>query len=92
MAGAENIVNATFEVTSGALCFGSLHDILKGAAAPIQVAPSPRPRAGGTIKYQPMEHNVAAKSGAWNVYTLLDVNTSSVEGWFATHVDVDNPV
>jgi hypothetical protein len=32
MAGAENIVNTTFDVTSGALCFGSVHDILKSAA------------------------------------------------------------
>lgn len=89
MAGAETIVSATFDVTSGALCFGSLHDILQGAAAAIQIAPSPRPRRGGTVMFQPMVHNVGAKTGTWNAYTLLDVNTSSVQGWFAAHVEVD---
>jgi hypothetical protein len=89
MAGAETIISATFDITSGALCFGSLHDILQGAAAAIQMAPSPRPRRSGTVKFQPMVHNVGAKTGTWNAYTLLDVNTSSVQGWFAAHVEVD---
>ncbi|KIN03348.1 hypothetical protein OIDMADRAFT_51317 [Oidiodendron maius Zn] len=73
MASAETIVSATLDVTSGALCFGSLGDILQGAAAAIQVGPSPRPRGGGTVKYQPMVHNVGAKTGTWNAYTLFDV-------------------
>lgn len=54
MAGAENIVNTTFDVTSGALCFGSMHDILKSAAGrskwhrlPVHVlAEPPRPAKG----------------------------------------------
>ena len=89
MASAKTIVSATFEVTSGALCFGSLHNILQGAAAAIQIAPGPRPRRGGTIKYQPMVHNVGAETGTWNAYTLLDVNTSSIQGWFAAQIEVD---
>jgi hypothetical protein len=90
MASAQTIVSATCDVTSGAFCFGSLHDILQGAAAVIQIAPSPRPRLCGTVNYQPMVHNVGAKMGIWNAYTLLDTNTSSVQVWFAAHVEVDS--
>ncbi|KAJ6440247.1 pre-mRNA splicing factor slt11 [Purpureocillium lavendulum] len=85
----QGISNATFQVTSGAICFGSLNDILRGAAATIQVGPSPRPQPSGTIRVQPMEHNIGARNGSWNTFPLLDVKSSSVEGWFAAHSDVD---
>ena len=83
------LAHATFTVSSGAVCFGLLIDILKGAEAAIQEPPSPRPHAGGTVIYHPLEHNVTARNGIWNAYTLVDVNTSRVEGWFAASADID---
>ncbi|GJN78367.1 hypothetical protein PLIIFM63780_001861 [Purpureocillium lilacinum] len=88
MAG-QGIVNATFQVVSGALCFGSLSEILKGSHATIQVAPTPRPQGSGTILRQPLQYNVAARNGSWNKFALLNVESSNVEGWFAAHSDVD---
>ncbi|KAL3963313.1 hypothetical protein ACCO45_000317 [Purpureocillium lilacinum] len=88
MAG-QGIVNATFQVVSGALCFGSLSEILKGSHATIQVAPTPRPQGSGTILRQPLQYNVAARNGSWNKFALLNVESSNVEGWFAAHSAVD---
>ncbi|KAF4986382.1 hypothetical protein FDECE_15987 [Fusarium decemcellulare] len=88
MAGSSTIA-ASFEVTSGALCFGSLTNILRGAEIPIQLAPNPRPHLSGTVISHPQEFNVPAKKGTWRAYTLLKVDSSRVEGWFAAHQDVD---
>ncbi|KAH7110409.1 hypothetical protein B0J13DRAFT_577899 [Dactylonectria estremocensis] len=83
------IINASFEVTSGAVCFGALPDILQGSAAPIQPPPNPRPRVSGTVTMHPLEYNVPAAKGTWNAYTLLQMEASQVEGWFAAHQNVD---
>lgn len=89
MTSTESTISAPFDVTSGALCFGSLHDILEGAAAPIPTGPSPHPRRDGTAEDQPMVHNVRAKTGTWEAYALLDIKNFTVQGWFAAHAEVD---
>lgn len=86
------IISATFKISSRALCFGPLGDILKGAESPIQEPPETRPHLGGTVMYHPLEYNVAARNGVWNAYKLLDVATSSVEGWFAASADMEDPL
>ncbi|KAJ3541693.1 hypothetical protein NM208_g4489 [Fusarium decemcellulare] len=82
-------IAASFEVTSGAICFGSLTNILRGAETSIQPAPNPRPHLTGTVISHPQEFNIPAKKGIWNAYTLLEAESSRVEGWFVAHEDVD---
>ncbi|KAM0429971.1 hypothetical protein ACHAPT_005976 [Fusarium lateritium] len=84
-------VECCLTVTSGALCFGTLSNILQGAQVPIQPPPTPSPRAKGTVVAHEIEHNVPAKNGTWNVYKLCDIDSLRVDGWFAAHKDV-NPL
>ena len=85
-------ITASFKVTSGALCFGTLHDVTRGADAPIQRSPHTTPQAGGTVKVHPMEYNVAAKNGVWNAYALVTLNTVHVVAWFVVHESVRDPL
>ena len=82
---------ATIFVSSGRLCFGELHNIWNGATTPVQVPglPTPRPRAFGTVKAQPIEYNIAARNGKWNAFQLVDLVTKQVTAWLLTHSDVD---
>ncbi len=80
---------ATVSVSSGCLCFGALHNIWNGASMPVQAFPTTRPRTSGTVQAQPLEFNVAARNGVWNVFKLIDVRTKQVAAWFLAHSDVD---
>ncbi|KAJ6439252.1 transposase [Purpureocillium lavendulum] len=86
-------ITASFQVTSGALCFGSLLEISEGAAAPVRQSPHARPElGGGTVQVQPMAYNVAAKNGTWNAYGLVAQDSSFVVAWFIAHESVDEPL
>ena len=87
----QGIVSATFQVGSGALCFGSLSDIRRGANTTIQAAPHPERHGRGTIVTQSLEYNLPARNGPWTTFPLVDVGSSTVQGWFAAHSDV-NPL
>jgi hypothetical protein len=84
-------VYSTISVTSGRLCFGELHNIWNGASTPVQLegCPAPRPQLSGTVKLQPIEYNIAARNGIWNVFRLIDLSTKEVAAWFLAHSDVD---
>ena len=84
-----NRIDSSFTVTSGALCFGTLSNILQGAQAPIQSPPTPSPCLTGTVVAHQFEHNVPAKNGTWKVYKLRDIDSPRVDGWFAAHQEVD---
>ncbi|EEU35633.1 uncharacterized protein NECHADRAFT_86843 [Fusarium vanettenii 77-13-4] len=84
-----NHIASSFTVTSGALCFGTLSNMLGGAHALIQYPPTSSPRPTGTVVAHQFEHNVPAKNGDWNVYKLRDIDSPRVDGWFAAHQDVD---
>ncbi|KAJ3456693.1 hypothetical protein MRS44_016716 [Fusarium solani] len=84
-----NHISCSFTVTSGALCFGTLSNMLQGAQALIQSPPTPSPRLTGTVVAHQFEHNVPAKNGTWNVYKLRDIDSPRVDGWFAAHQEVD---
>ncbi|PHH84742.1 hypothetical protein CDD83_1464 [Cordyceps sp. RAO-2017] len=81
--------DARFDVGSGAVCFGTLSDIRRGAEASAQAPLDPRPRLAGTVVEHPLAFHVAAANGTWNVFALRHLATSSVAGWFAAHADVD---
>lgn len=83
--------HATISVSSGYLCFGSLHNIWNGASSPLQGFPSApaRPQAFGTVKTQPVEFNIVARKGTWNAFQLVDLRTSEVAAWFLAHSGVD---
>jgi hypothetical protein len=84
---------ATFFVTSGALCYGALHNIWGGAVAAVnyEAFRNIQPHVGGTVKHHQLTHNVPALNGTWNVFQLVDVDTKMVTGWFASHIDI-NPM
>lgn len=82
-------IHSTFSVSSGHLCFGSLHNIWQGASAPLQVFPTARPQAGGTIILHHIDHNVPAQNGSWNAFQLVHSGSEAAAAWFVAHSDVD---
>ncbi|KAK6525511.1 hypothetical protein TWF694_005641 [Orbilia ellipsospora] len=91
MMGSRPKVFSTFKVESGSLCFGALHNIWSGSTLPVQQFPLVRPQLSGTVAVHPLEHNIVAKRGTWNVFQLVDTASREVCGWFVSHTDV-NPV
>jgi len=80
----------TFEVSSGAICFGPLQDIERAAQISIQPPSSPPLRSGGTIYYHDLEHNVQAENGSWHAYRLFHTEKPDIAvAWFAAHELVD---
>jgi hypothetical protein len=77
-----------FSVTSGALCFGSLQNILVGAATPVQSFPNVQPEPSGTVRIHRLEFNVPAQNGTWLVFQLINIMSKSVTGYFVCHADV----
>ncbi|KAM5347340.1 hypothetical protein ACJ41O_010345 [Fusarium nematophilum] len=82
-------IHSTFSVSSGHLCYGSLHNIWQGASAPLQGFPTARPQTSGTIILHRVDHNVPAQNGTWNVFQLVGSEPEAVGGWFVAHQDVD---
>lgn len=82
------VVNSTFSVTSGCLCFGTLHNIWAGASSvALPGFPTVRPNKAGV---QRLEFNIAAQNGTWNVYQLKDArDRNKTNGWFASHSSLD---
>ncbi len=81
--------HSSFTVSSGAICFGDLHNIWDGAGASLQPfrEDPPDPLIGGTVRVQPTEFNTPAQDGEWRVYELR--TPQGTTGWFAAHEDVD---
>uniref|UniRef100_A0A8H7NEM9 Uncharacterized protein n=1 Tax=Bionectria ochroleuca TaxID=29856 RepID=A0A8H7NEM9_BIOOC len=82
-------VYGTFIVSSGCVCFGSLHNIWGGSLAPVQPFRQVKPQPSGTVSAHEFKHNIAAVNGTWNVFQLKDLRSGQASGWFACHVDVD---
>lgn len=80
----------TFTVSSGAICFGPLHDIDRASTIPIQrPAENPKPKLGGTVASCEIEHNIAAQNGAWTAYPLLRTKwAKNPAAWFVAHEQV----
>ncbi|CAK9785067.1 unnamed protein product [Cutaneotrichosporon oleaginosum] len=77
----------SFTVSSGAICFGDLHNMWHGAGVPIQpfrTTPADM-EVGGTVRVQQSEYNTVARNGVWHVYALI---CRGVTGWFAAHESV----
>ncbi|KAL5316294.1 hypothetical protein ACEPPN_015339 [Leptodophora sp. 'Broadleaf-Isolate-01'] len=86
-------VYTQFTVTSGCLCYGDLHNIWHGASSLIQEFPTTVDRhAGGTVKAQILEYNIAAQNGIWNTFQLVEKGTDRHCAWFVSHSDVDPEV
>ncbi|KAK6498552.1 hypothetical protein TWF481_011140 [Arthrobotrys musiformis] len=82
-------VHATFAVTSGCVCFGSLHNIWSGSTVPIQGFPAVRPKPSGTIVIHELQYNIVAKNGTWNAYRLVDNRNNGVSAWYLSHSSVE---
>ncbi|KAK6360785.1 hypothetical protein TWF730_006907 [Orbilia blumenaviensis] len=82
-------IHATLRVTSGAVCFGALHNIWSGSTAQIHGFPSVRPHVSGTVRTHDISYNVKAKNGIWNVHRLVDNRGSGVCAWFVSHSGID---
>ncbi|KAH7117494.1 hypothetical protein EDB81DRAFT_952907 [Dactylonectria macrodidyma] len=82
-------IHSTFSVTSGHLCFGSLHNIWQGASAPLQGFPTARPQTSGTVIIHRIDHNVPALNGTWNVFQLVGSESNDTAAWFVAQSDVD---
>lgn len=84
-----------FTVSSGAICFGPLRDVLRASRTPIQTPPEPpaKPVPDGIpfIKQQQqMEHNVPAQNGTWTALPLVTMlKPHRTTAWFVAHSDVD---
>jgi len=77
-------------VTSGRICFGALHNIYDGALAPpVNGFPTLQSQASGTVVVHPLQFNIAALSGTWNAYRLVDLRNNEVVAWFVAHDSVD---
>ncbi|KAF5691276.1 hypothetical protein FDENT_3510 [Fusarium denticulatum] len=83
------IIDSTFSVVSGELCFGSLHNIWFGSSAPSQGLPFAPPQPSGTVIAHSINYNIAAQKGIWNVFKLVASETSDAVAWFVAHADVD---
>ncbi|ORY16607.1 hypothetical protein BCR34DRAFT_597614 [Clohesyomyces aquaticus] len=83
-------IHSTLTISSGNLCFGSLHNIYPGASVPqVRGLPNVRYHAGGTVKVQSIEYNLPARNGTWNAFQLIETEWNKVVGWFLAHSDVD---
>ncbi|KAH6879488.1 hypothetical protein B0T10DRAFT_520129 [Thelonectria olida] len=82
-------VHATFSISSGCLCFGSLHNIWHGSSMPVQGFPSVRPQRSGTVNVHHIEYNISAQNGTWNAFHLVDIQTKEVTAWFLALASVD---
>jgi hypothetical protein len=83
--------NSNFAVTSGALCFGDLHNIWRGASIEIQEPVLANPKDfDGVLYYTPtFNFNYAALNGTWDVFQLTNLVTQAVSGWFVCHTHFD---
>ncbi|KUJ11146.1 uncharacterized protein LY89DRAFT_710302 [Mollisia scopiformis] len=80
--GAKPQVDTQFNVTSGCLCYGDIHNVWHGTSSPICKFPtSVEQHAGGTVTAQIISFN-----------TLVEKGTDRLCAWFASHVDVDPEV
>ncbi|KAI5460437.1 hypothetical protein BGZ63DRAFT_454713 [Mariannaea sp. PMI_226] len=82
-------IYSTFSVSSGSLCFGSLHNIWHGASVPVQGFPNVRPQPSGTVNAHQIEYNISAQNGKFNAFHLVDTQTGEVTAWFLAHATVD---
>lgn len=84
---------ATFEIHSGHLCYGALHNICHGASSDkVEGLPSPQePIPGGTIRRHEAAFNLPALIGTWNVYALIGKygDNMQIVAYFASHHSVD---
>lgn len=69
------LMSESFEIESGALCFGSLRDILKGANAAVQDLPREVPTLGDTVITQQLKYNVPVRNGPGKAYAPVDQHT-----------------
>jgi hypothetical protein len=85
-----------FVVKSGAICFGTPHNIRWGARQPLQQPTFVEPTPSGTVLTHTFQYNLAALNGVWSAYPLVYAannypqTTSSsssitVRAWFACH-------
>lgn len=86
-------VHSEFNVTSGCLCYGDLHNVWHGASSPIRDFPTTIGRhIGGTVTAQILDFNTVAKNGIWKTFQLVEKGTGRLCAWFASHSDVDPEV
>ncbi|KAK4496088.1 hypothetical protein PRZ48_012067 [Zasmidium cellare] len=84
---------ATFEIQSGHLCYGALHNIYHGASTikseglPVPIDPV----SGGTIRRHEADFNLPALKGNWHVYPLVGQYGDNLQtvAWFVAHSSVD---
>ncbi|KAK3285236.1 hypothetical protein CYMTET_7151 [Cymbomonas tetramitiformis] len=76
---------AVMQVTSGAICFGSRHNILEGSRVPIQEPTMHAPTPSGTVIVHKMEYNMRALNGTWRAFKLDDESSLDTTGWFVCH-------
>ncbi len=83
-------IHFQFNVQSGCLCYGALHNIWHGASSPVQGFPATVSRhTGGTVASHILEFHTSAKNGTWNAFQLVEKGTTNVRAWFIAHSEVD---
>ncbi|KAF2159754.1 hypothetical protein M409DRAFT_60529 [Zasmidium cellare ATCC 36951] len=84
---------ATFEIHSGHLCYGALHNIYHGASSDkVGGLPLPQePIPGGTIRRHEAAFNLPALIGTWNIYALIGKygDNMQIVAYFASHHSLD---
>jgi len=81
----------SFEITSGALCFGEAHNVRHGASQAIKSPSVAHPECRGTVFVQPIEYNYAAVNGTWTSYPLYD-KYGAIGSLFCCHSSIDKPL
>lgn len=86
---------ATFELQSGHLCYGALHNIHHGASAPKSEHLPDLQEAvpGGTIRRHEHSFNLPALKGTWHIYPLLGKYGEDIQivAYLVSHSSVDPP-
>lgn len=83
-------ISTHFNVNSGHLCYGELHNIWQGASAePSHGLTAIQRRIAETVMTYELDHNVSAQNGTWNAFQLIDTTKARLAGWFVAHEAVD---
>eukprot|EP01025_Chloroclados_australasicus_P033219 TRINITY_DN33811_c0_g1_i1.p1 TRINITY_DN33811_c0_g1~~TRINITY_DN33811_c0_g1_i1.p1 ORF type:complete len:278 (+),score=26.71 TRINITY_DN33811_c0_g1_i1:54-836(+) len=85
-----------FQITSGGLCYGELHNMNHGSQVTIQIPSMKGPELSGTVIIHQLDYNYSAINGTWNVYQLSQTYTNQhgrenkhLCAWIACHETID---
>eukprot|EP01039_Chlorochromonas_danica_P009078 gene9078-10020_t len=85
-------VLSSFEVSSGALCFGQPHNLRHGASqAVVQPAVAENVGEGGTVVQHALDFNYAALDGTWKVYGIYSDPDRRLCAYLSCHESVADP-